>query len=82
MYPHPGANQQRAHCEAKGPTAMTHTPNDDQPGFVAEKPEHGFACYRLIRPGQTYYLNVDSTQSSNGWEYSARMGGNTPGMSG
>ncbi len=26
---------------------MTNTPADDQPGFVAEEPEHCFACYRL-----------------------------------
>ncbi len=38
---------------------MTDTPTDDQPGFVAEKPEHCFACYRLIRPGQTYYLTIE-----------------------
>ena len=37
---------------------MTDTPTDDQPGFVAEEPEHCFACFRLIRPGQTYYLTV------------------------
>lgn len=24
---------------------MTESPSDDQPGFVAEKPEHCFACY-------------------------------------
>jgi hypothetical protein len=23
----------------------------DKPGFVAEEPEHCFACYQLIRPG-------------------------------
>jgi hypothetical protein len=38
---------------------MTDTPNDDQPGFVAEKPEHCFACFRLIRPGQTYHMTID-----------------------
>ena len=27
---------------------MSDIPNDDKPGFVAEKPEHCFACYRLI----------------------------------
>jgi hypothetical protein len=37
---------------------MTSTPTDDQPGFVAEEPEHCHACYRLIRPGQTYYLTI------------------------
>jgi hypothetical protein len=29
------------------------------PGFVAEEPEHCFVCYRLIRPGQTYYLTIE-----------------------
>ena len=38
---------------------MTHTPNDDQPGFVAEEPVHCYACFRLIRPGQTYYLTIE-----------------------
>ena len=38
---------------------MRDIPNDDEPGFVAEKPEHCFACYRLIRPGQTYYLTIE-----------------------
>ena len=33
-------------------------PNGDEAGFVAEKPEHCFACYRLIRPGQIYYLTT------------------------
>ena len=37
---------------------MTGTPNDDQPGFVAKEPEHCFACFRLIRPGQTCYLTI------------------------
>jgi hypothetical protein len=30
---------------------MTDTPTADQPGFVAEEPEHCRACYRLIQPG-------------------------------
>ncbi len=38
---------------------MTDTHDDDKPGFVAEEPEHCFACYRLIRPGQTYYLTIE-----------------------
>jgi hypothetical protein len=38
---------------------MTHTSTDDQPGFMAEEPEHCFACSRLIRPGQTYYLTIE-----------------------
>jgi hypothetical protein len=37
---------------------MTETPTDGQPGFVAEGPEHCHACYRLIRPDQTYYLTI------------------------
>ncbi len=37
---------------------MTETPTDDQPGFVAEEPEHCHACYRLIRPDQTYFLTI------------------------
>jgi hypothetical protein len=44
--------------EAKGTTVMTATPTDDQPGFVAEEPEHCHGCYRLIQPGETYYLTV------------------------
>ena len=28
---------------------MTDTPNDDQPGFVAEEPEHCHACYTLTQ---------------------------------
>ena len=38
---------------------MSDIPNDDEPGFVAEKPEHWFACYRLIRLGQTYHLTIE-----------------------
>ena len=38
---------------------MTETPTDDKPGFVAEDPEHCFACFRLIQPGQTYYLTTE-----------------------
>ncbi|HSR29058.1 MAG TPA: hypothetical protein VLY63_00735 [Anaerolineae bacterium] len=38
---------------------MTDTPNDDKPGFVAKKPEHCFACFRLIRPDQTHYLTLE-----------------------
>jgi hypothetical protein len=37
---------------------MRETPTDDQPGFVAEEPEHCHACYRLIQPGQTYYVTI------------------------
>ena len=37
---------------------MPETPTDDQPGFVAEEPEHCHACYRLIQPGQMYYLTI------------------------
>ena len=35
------------------------TPTDDTPGFAAEKPEHCHAYFRLIRPGQTYYLTLE-----------------------
>ena len=38
---------------------MTETPNEDKPGFLATKPEHCFGCYRLIHPGQTYYLTME-----------------------
>ncbi len=38
---------------------MTETPSGDQPGFVAERPEHCSACFRLILPGQTYYLTLE-----------------------
>jgi hypothetical protein len=27
---------------------MNNIPNEDKPGFVAEKPEHCFACYRVL----------------------------------
>ena len=37
---------------------MTETPTDDQPGFVAEESGHCNACYRLIQPGQRYYLTI------------------------
>ena len=37
---------------------MTDAPTDDQPGFVAEEPGHCHACYRLIKPDQTYYLTI------------------------
>ena len=40
---------------------MSKSPTDDKPGFVAEEPEHCHACYRLIRPGQTYYLTIENT---------------------
>jgi hypothetical protein len=41
----------RTPCEGKGATAMSDILNDDKPGFIAEKPEHSFACYRLIQSG-------------------------------
>jgi hypothetical protein len=43
---------------AWGTSAKTETPNDDQPGFVAEEPEQCRACYRLIEPGKRYYLTI------------------------
>jgi len=39
---------------------MTETPADDVPGLVTERPQHCSACFRLIRPGQTYYLNIEN----------------------
>ena len=37
---------------------MIRAPNNDQPGFVSEEPEHCHACNRLIQPGQTYSLTI------------------------
>jgi hypothetical protein len=37
---------------------MKDTPTDDMPGFVTEEPVHCHACYRLIRPGQTWDLTM------------------------
>jgi hypothetical protein len=42
---------------------MTETPNNDQPGFLAEGPAHCSACFRLIRPSQTYHLPVEHQSS-------------------
>ena len=39
---------------------MRDIPSEYKPGFVAEKPEHCFAYYRLIRTGQTYYLTIEN----------------------
>ena len=50
---------------------MTDTPDEDSAGFVAQEPEHCDACYRLIRPGQTYYLTVSSPVTMK------QTGGNT-----
>ena len=38
---------------------MTDTPSNDKPGFVAERPEHCHARFRLIHPGQTDYLTIE-----------------------
>ena len=51
---------------------MTETPNDDKPGFVAEEPEHCHACYRLIQPGQTYYLTIGQAILCEGLHQSRR----------
>jgi hypothetical protein len=39
---------------------VTDNANDDQPGFVAKVPEHCFACFRLIRPGQICCLTIEN----------------------
>jgi hypothetical protein len=57
-------SEQPNHCEQTGAGAMTETPTDDKPGFVAEEPEHCRACYRLIHPGETYYLTVGQAISA------------------
>jgi hypothetical protein len=38
---------------------MADTLADDTPGLVAEEPEHGHDCYRLICTGQAYYMEVN-----------------------
>jgi hypothetical protein len=38
---------------------MTDTPSSDKPGFVGREPDHCHACFRLILPGQTYYLTIE-----------------------
>jgi hypothetical protein len=43
---------ERSHRHARNP-------NDDQPGFVADEPEHCHDFYRPIRPGQTYFLTIE-----------------------
>jgi hypothetical protein len=55
----PRVRGQRDHSEAKGSTALTETPTKVQPGFVAQEPEHCHDCYRLIRPGQRYFLTIE-----------------------
>jgi hypothetical protein len=59
MHQHPSADKQLNDYEGKGAAAMTETPTDDNPGFVAEKPVRCFACFRLIRPGQIYHLTIE-----------------------
>ena len=31
----------------------------DQTGFVAQQPDHSFACFRLIKAGLTYDLTIE-----------------------
>ena len=52
-------SRRRDDCEERKATAMTEAPNDDKPGLVAEKPEHCHDCYRLIRPGERYFLTME-----------------------
>jgi hypothetical protein len=37
---------------------MTDTPTDDQPGFVAEKPEHRHACHSRVHAGELCHLTA------------------------
>jgi hypothetical protein len=53
------ANERRNHYEGKGATTMTESPTHAQPGFVAEEPEHCHDGYRLITPGETYFLTME-----------------------
>jgi hypothetical protein len=53
------ARVRRDRYEGKGASAMTGTPTDDLPGFVAEEPEHCDDCYWLIGPGQRYFLTIE-----------------------
>ena len=38
---------------------MPTAPTADQPGIVSEEPEHCHDCYRLISPGQRYFLTME-----------------------
>jgi hypothetical protein len=38
---------------------MRDIPNHANPGFVAEKSEHYFGCYRLISPVQIHHLTIE-----------------------
>lgn len=38
---------------------MIDSPDDDKPGFAADKPEQCCTCFRLIRTGQTYSLALE-----------------------
>jgi hypothetical protein len=38
---------------------MADTLTEDQPGFVVDKLEHRFTCYRLSRPGRIYCLAIE-----------------------
>lgn len=39
---------------------MTETPNDDEPGFLAEDPEHLHDGCRLIQLGKSYHPTVEN----------------------
>jgi hypothetical protein len=40
---------------------MTRAPNDDNPGFLADTPEHCLGRFWLIRPGGTYQQGKDNS---------------------
>lgn len=54
-----GTDMQRDQYSERRAAAVTNIRTDDQPGFVAQKSEHRFACYCLFRPGQTYCLTIE-----------------------
>lgn len=54
---------------------MSQVPGDDRPGFVAEKLEFCFASYRIIQPGQTYYLTIKNIVHYEGCALSKSVSG-------
>jgi hypothetical protein len=46
---------------------MIETPTEDQPGFVAEDPQHCHGCYRLMRSGQECFLPIEQAMVCSDW---------------